>query len=104
MKFNIQNGNLLWLIRRQNFDFQIALTFLCYIRFGLRFLQIIWFNKGLHFKSCTINDAVPFISYFKINLVLKVPIEGIEKYLTHWFRYTKCLSVQLLKYFLPNQF
>ena len=32
-KFNIQNGGLSCLLASQNFDFQIALTFLFYIQF-----------------------------------------------------------------------
>ena len=44
-QLNIQNGGLHWLSTSQNFYFRIAITFFFY---SLR--QMLWFNKGLHFR------------------------------------------------------
>ena len=60
-KLNIQNGDHHWLNRSQNFDFQIALIFLFYIRFLSGLWQIEWFNKGLDIRI-TFNVAVPLNS------------------------------------------
>ena len=60
-KLNIQNGGLHWLNRCQNFDFQIVLPFLFYIRFWSCLWQIAWFNiMACMGDSHAYKVAVPF--------------------------------------------
>ena len=62
---DIQNGDHHWLIRSQNFDFRISITFLFYIPLWSGFRQIAWFNKDFTEVTCFLFGAIIDKRYYK---------------------------------------